>query len=290
MSYNQMRLLAVHAHPDDESSKGAATFAHYQEKNAQIMVVSCTGGERGDILNEKLQKTPNVLRDLAGHRRQEMWDAANFLQIQHRWLGYYDSGFSHDNEINLAADCFANISVDIAKIPLVKIIRQFKPHVLVSYDENGGYPHPDHIMSNRISVAAFKAAADPNFAPHLGQPWQVTKFYYERIFNLEKFETLHNAFLEAKLSSPLTEMLGYWKTRTIPESVKKVTTKIDCGKFFVKRDSALKFHQSQLSEKNFFFAIPPQMQSEVWPWEEYVLVESKVATTFPETDLFAGIV
>ena len=133
------RLLAVHAHPDDESSKGAATYAHYRSLGDEVLVVSCTGGERGDVQNQGL--TPHELamaeRDMAGLRRIEMSRAAAAIDIAHRWLGYEDSGLPEGDE-PLPANCFARIPLQISAEPLVGIIREFRPHVLVTYDEQGG--------------------------------------------------------------------------------------------------------------------------------------------------------
>ncbi|MBW8872879.1 MAG: PIG-L family deacetylase, partial [Leifsonia sp.] len=166
--------MAVHAHPDDESSKGAGTYASYVRRGDDVMVVSCTGGERGDVLNERL--APDALamasRDLPGLRRREMAAAQAVLGIQHRWLGYVDSGMAREDG-TLPPNSFASIPLEISVAPLVKLIRSFRPHVLVTYDENGGYPHPDHIRAHQVGVEAYRAAADPSRYPELGAPWQV---------------------------------------------------------------------------------------------------------------------
>ncbi len=160
-----LRLLAVHAHPDDESSKGAATYAHYLSRGAEVMVVSCTGGERGDIQNDRLEQTAMAERDMAGLRRIEMARAKAAIGFEHRWLGYADSGLPEAEEGGelppLASDCFALIPLEISAEPLVRIIREYRPQVLVTYDESGGYPHPDHIRTHEVSVYAMEAAADP---------------------------------------------------------------------------------------------------------------------------------
>src|SRR3954447_23575767 len=156
-----MRLMAVHAHPDDESSKGAATMARYSAEGAQVLVVTCTGGERGDILNPAMDR-PEIKADLAAVRMAEMAKAREILGVEQRWLGFVDSGLPEgDPPPPLPEGCFAAQPLEIASEPLVRAVREFRPHVVLTYDENGGYPHPDHIMCHRVSVEAFDAAGDP---------------------------------------------------------------------------------------------------------------------------------
>ena len=189
------RLLAVHAHPDDESSKGAATYAYYRSTGARVAVVSCTGGERGDVQNPALEPRAMAERDMAGLRRIEMANAQVALDIEHYWLGYEDSGLPENGEA-LPANCFANIPLEISAAPLVKIIREFRPQVLITYDENGGYPHPDHIRTHEVSMYAWRAAADASLYPEAGEPWLVAKVYYDRIFNSHKIASIHDALVE----------------------------------------------------------------------------------------------
>ena len=159
----QLRLMAVHAHPDDESSKGAATMARYVAEGVEVMVVSCTGGERGDVLNPRLQHDPEVQRDIVGFRRKEMAEAVRILGVQHRWLGFVDSGLPEGDPLPPLPDgCFALEPLEIAAAPLVRLVREFRPHVMTTYDEDGGYPHPDHIMCHKVSLEAFEAAGDPD--------------------------------------------------------------------------------------------------------------------------------
>ena len=174
-----MRLMAVHAHPDDESSKGAATTAKYVAEGAAVMVVSCTGGERGDILNEKLKNDAHILRDIAQVRRDEMKAAQEVLGVEHTWLGFVDSGLPEGDPLPPLPDgCFALEDIDVTTEALVRVIRAWRPHVMTTYDEKGGYPHPDHIMCHTVSMAAFEAAGDPTRYPHAGEPWQPLKIYY----------------------------------------------------------------------------------------------------------------
>ena len=155
-----LRLLAVHAHPDDESSKGAATMAMYAASGVDVLVATCTDGSRGDIQNPAMEGQPHPKRDMAGARRLEMDSAAKVLGIRQRWLGFVDSGLPEGDPLPaLPPGCFALQPLERAAAPLVRLVRDFKPHVILSYDENGGYPHPDHIMAHRVAVEAFAAAS-----------------------------------------------------------------------------------------------------------------------------------
>ena len=168
-----LRLLAVHAHPDDESSKGAATMAMYAAAGVEVMVATCTDGSRGDIQNPAVEGEPHPKRDMAGARRMEMDRAAKMLGIRQRWLGFVDSGLPEGDPLPpLPAGSFAMLPLHHAAAPLVRLVRSFKPHVILSYDENGGYPHPDHIMAHKVAVEAFEAAGDPERYPGSGEPWE----------------------------------------------------------------------------------------------------------------------
>ena len=152
--------MAVHAHPDDESSKGAATMARYADEGARVLVVTLTGGERGDILNPAMD-LPEVHGRIAEIRRDEMAKAAEILGVEHHWLGFVDSGLPEgDPPPPLPEGCFALVPLEEPTEALVRVIREFRPHVMTTYDENGGYPHPDHIRCHQVSVAAYEAAAD----------------------------------------------------------------------------------------------------------------------------------
>ncbi|HVU60770.1 MAG TPA: mycothiol conjugate amidase Mca [Mycobacteriales bacterium] len=287
MTDGPLRLLAVHAHPDDESSKGAATSARLVAEGAEVLIVSCTGGERGSILNPAMER-PEVVADLTEVRRREMAAAIEILGARHEWLGFTDSGFPEgDPPPPLPDDCFAAQPVESAAAPLVRIVRQFRPHVMTTYDENGGYPHPDHVMCHNVSVAAFEAAADPDRYPELGAPWQTLKLYYHMSMHLERFQALHDAMLAAGMESPYAERLAQWKDR--PDVASRVTTRVECADYFPVRDRALLAHATQVDPKGFWFACPLDIQQRVWPTEDYELARSVVDTTTPEDDLFAGV-
>jgi len=283
------RLMAVHAHPDDQSSKGAGTYASYVRRGDEVMVVSCTGGERGDVLNERLPADALAMaaRDLPGLRRKEMAAAQAVLGIQHRWLGYVDSGMAREDG-SLPLNSFASIPLETSVAPLVKLIRSFRPHVLVTYDENGGYPHPDHIRAHVVGVEAYRAAADPDRFPELGEPWQVSKLYYDRIFNGERIRAVHDALLAADPSSPLLDQLRQMRS-WMDDQPPLATTRVPVGDVLETRDAALRSHASQVAPDSAFFFWPNDILRAAWPTEEFQLIDSKVETEMPETDLFAGV-
>ncbi|BCJ64381.1 hypothetical protein Prubr_14020 [Polymorphospora rubra] len=209
----QLRLMAVHAHPDDESSKGAATMAKYVAEGVEVLVVTCTGGERGSVLNPKLDR-PDVWENIAEIRRAEMDAARAILGVEQAWLGFVDSGLPEGDPLPPLPDgCFGLQDAQVAAGPLVRLMREFRPHVVTTYDEDGGYPHPDHIMCHKISVAAFEAAGDPDRFPDLGDPWQPLKLYYCMGFSKARVVALHEAMLAADLESPYAEWLEKWEDR-----------------------------------------------------------------------------
>ncbi|MQY14844.1 Mycothiol S-conjugate amidase [Streptomyces sp. RB5] len=284
----QLRLMAVHAHPDDESSKGAATMAKYVSEGVDVLVATCTGGERGSILNPKLQGDTYIEENIHEVRRQEMAEAREILGVGQSWLGFVDSGLPEGDPLPpLPEGCFALQDVDVAAGELVKLIREFRPHVITTYDENGGYPHPDHIMTHKISMVAFEAAGDAAKYPEAGEPWQPQKLYYNQGFNRPRTEALHLAMIERGLESPYGEWLERWKDTVRTE--REITTYVPCADFFAVRDKALIAHATQIDPDGPWFRIPLEVQAEIWPTEEYELAKSLVETSLPESDLFAGI-
>jgi mycothiol S-conjugate amidase len=158
----------------------------------------------------------------------------------------------------------------------------------VTYDENGGYPHPDHIRTHEISMAALDAAADPEYQPSLGEAWETQKVYYSHGFSRAKLMAFHEAMEARGMESPYTEWLANWDANR-PDVMDRVTTQVECADYFDIRDEALKAHATQIDPTSRWFAIPQDLQREVWPTEEYELVRSLVDSTLPENDLFAGV-
>lgn len=281
-----LRLMAVHAHPDDESSKGAATVARYVAEGVDVLVVSCTGGERGDVLNPALQRNPEVLRDIADFRRREMARAVEVLGVRHAWLGFVDSGLPEGDPLPpLPFGCFGATPLEIAAAPLVRLVRSFRPHVMTTYDENGGYPHPDHIMCHRVSMEAFETAGDPARYPGTGEPWQPSKLYYDSAFGRAKIVAFHEALLAKGLESPFGEWLEERDDGLRPE----VTTRVEVGEYFPVRNAALIAHATQIDPEGHWFALSAEEQAAAWSTEDFVLARSHVPTSFPEDDLFAGL-
>nr|WP_240195538.1 mycothiol conjugate amidase Mca [Nocardioides faecalis] len=282
-----LRLMHVHAHPDDESSKGAASTAMYVAQGAEVRVVTCTGGERGSILNPKMDR-PDIAANITEVRRAEMDRARDILGISQTWLGFVDSGWPDgDPKPPLPDGCFALVPLEEATERLVREIRAFRPHVLTTYDERGGYPHPDHVRCHEVSVAAFAAAGDPEQFPEAGAPWQPLKLYYHHSFNRPRMQALHEAMLAHDLESPWAERLAQWKPE--PEWDARITTRVPCGDFFGVRDQALLAHATQIDPDGHWFAIPRELQEKVWPTEDFELVASHVTAPVPEDDLFAGV-
>ncbi|MFI6500490.1 mycothiol conjugate amidase Mca [Nonomuraea typhae] len=280
-----LRLMAVHAHPDDESSKGAATMARYVREGVEVLVCTLTGGERGSVLNPKMDR-PEVVANIAEIRRGEMDRAREILGVQQRFLGFIDSGLPESEEEELPDGCFALQPLEKAAEPLVSAVREFRPHVIITYDDDGGYPHPDHIMTNRVSIEAFEAAGDPDRYPGTGDPWQPLKLYYQMGFTKERFEALHEAMTERGMGSPYGDWIARWEDRPAKWPV---TTRVPCAEYFEIRDRALLAHATQIDPDGWFFTCPRELQQKIWPTEDYHLARSLVDTDLPEDDLFAGI-
>ena len=277
----RLRLLHVHAHPDDESSKGAASTAKYVAEGVEVMVATCTGGERGSILNPAMDR-PDILANIGEIRRAEMDRARSILGIEQVWLGFVDSGLPEGDPLPPLPDgCFASVDLDVAVGRLVEVIRRFRPQVMTTYDENGGYPHPDHIRCHEISVAAYDAAADPDRYPDAGEPWQVAKLYYHLSFHWQRFAALNHAMIEAGLESPYAERLATWERK--PEDEKRLTTRVECSGYFAVRDQALLAHATQIDPEGPWFSVPLEIHQRAWPSEDYQLVRSTVDSGSPRT-------
>lgn len=286
----QLRLMHVHAHPDDESSKGAASTAKYVAEGVDVHVATCTGGERGSILNPGFNH-PGIVDnpELIGEiRRGEMDRAREILGIKQDWLGFVDSGWPEGNpKPPLPDGCFALVPLEAAAEPLVRLIRSFRPHVLTTYDENGGYPHPDHIKCHEISVYAYEKAADPTAYPECGEPWQVSKLYYHLGWSYPRIKAISDELARHGLENPYADRLAKWVLKE--EDNVRLTTQVECSQYFPVRDEALLAHATQIDPLGFWFAIPHEVQAQAWPTEDFQLVESIVETSIPEDDLFAGL-
>jgi mycothiol S-conjugate amidase len=291
----KLRLMAVHAHPDDESSKGAATMAKYVREGVEVLVATLTGGERGSVLNPAMDR-PEVQADLPRIRREEMARAREILGVEQRFLGFTDSGLPEGDPLPpLPEGSFGLVPLAEAAAPLVRLVRDFKPHVILTYDESGGYPHPDHIKTHQVAVEAFEAAADPDrYANAGGEPWQPSKMYYFVTFHQAKYAALHSELLRRGLESPYTEIFAEWEERARKrlergQRTLEITTRVPAADYFGLRDEALLAHATQIDPNSSWFACPREVERVAWPTEDYHLARSLVDTELPEDDLFAGI-
>jgi mycothiol S-conjugate amidase len=277
-------LLSVHAHPDDESSKGAGTVHRYHQAGVRTVLVCCTGGEAGDILNPVLD-TPEVRERLHEVRMEELRAATDIIGFDEVvMLGYRDSGMP-DSPDNADPRCFARAPLEEAVGRLVAILRRERPQVVLTYgDDQKGYPHPDHLRVHDVTMEAIPAAADPDRYPEAGPPWQVAKVYYS-VWSRKRMEATHAAFHEHGLESPFTED---WFKRESQDH--RITTSIDVDGLYAVRSGALRAHATQIDPSSpFWFGLPDDVAATIHPYEDYILATSTVETELPETDLFAGI-
>ena len=282
-------LLTVHAHPDDEASKGAGTVARYHAEGVHTVLVCCTGGEAGEVLNPAVD-TEAVRANLYAVRMQELQDSVDAIGYDRlELLGYHDSGMP-ETETNARPDNFANAPLEEAVERLVTIIRAERPQVIITYAEDREfYPHPDHIRVFEITAPAFDAAGDPDAFPDAGEPWRPSKLY-EVGWSRGRIVALHQAHLDRDLESPFAR----WLERDDgPMRVDRHTTLIDVSDYMAHRRAALLAHRTQVAPDGFWMKLPDDVLKDVWPWEEYVLVRSLVDTGLAEGaiehDLFAGL-
>lgn len=287
----QLCLLTVHAHPDDESSKGAATVARYHADGVRTVLVTCTGGEAGDILNPAMD-TPEVRADLPAIRRRELDRAAAIIGYDEVvMLGYRDSGMP-GSEANSDPRCFAAAPLEEAVGRLVAVIRRARPQVVVTYPQDqSGYPHPDHLRVNEISEIAFDAAGDPDRFPGAGDPWQPLRLCYVR-WSAKRMLAMHEKFLELGLESPYAEeRLARWiESAAADEGLGEASqVVIDVRGFTQVTREALLAHETQIDPTSrHWFGLPPEIADAIHPFEEYEIVRDLTGGGAGE-DLFAGI-
>jgi N-acetyl-1-D-myo-inositol-2-amino-2-deoxy-alpha-D-glucopyranoside deacetylase len=289
------RLLLVHAHPDDETIGSGATMAKYVTAGAQVTLVTCTLGEEGEILVPELAHLAADQTDQLGkHRITELSAAMAELGVTDwRLLGgphtYRDSGMV-GTPPNDRADCFWRSDLLEAAKHLVKIIRETRPQVLVTYDDFGGYGHPDHIQAHRVATYARDLAAVPTFAPELGSSWLIEKVYWTAFpvsVMRAGIEMLKAAGEETGFAAQDPDEIPF----ACPDEF--VTTAIDGGDFAEQKVRALRAHATQISTEEGFFALSNNLGSQVMGTEYYRLVAGAASGPFDElgreTDLFNGI-
>jgi mycothiol S-conjugate amidase len=283
------RLLFVHAHPDDEASKGAATAARYVDEGAEVTLVTCTGGEAGDVLNPG---AGHAAADQMGNlRAQELAASVAAIGFTRTYgLGFVDSGY-HEDPADVPAGTFSRTPLDEPSTILASIVRRERPHVVVTYPEDGGYPHPDHIMNHLVTMRALELAEDPGLElgelPGADQPaWRVPKVYASTIFPPERIAALHSAMLDAGMDSPFTEWLA---KRADRDPGPDPDARVRCPDHFERRDAALRAHVTQIDPDGFWFGVPRQLEREHYPYEGYLLLRTDVPVQRPEDDLFASL-
>ena len=281
-----LRLLTVHAHPDDESSKGASTVARYRAEGIPSTLVCCTGGEAGDILNPAMDR-PEVRARIAEVRMEELAQATGIIGYETvELLGYHDSGMP-DTPENARADNFWNAPLDEAVEKLVRIIRRDRPQVIVTYgDDQRHYQHPDHLKVHDITLPAFDRAADPGWYPDAGEPWQPLKLYYSE-WSRTRIMNLHAKYLELGLESPFAQWMERIDEDDRPD---RITTRVPIAEHYEVREKALLAHATQIDpNESFWFGLPTEVARDAHPYDDYVLARSLVPTEVPEDDLFAGV-
>ncbi|MCS5689065.1 MAG: PIG-L family deacetylase [Actinomycetota bacterium] len=277
-----LSILTVHAHPDDESSKGPGTINMYSSQGIRTTLVCCTGGEVGDILNPAMDRT-EVRENLASVRRAELDSAAAIIGYDEVvMLGYRDSGMP-DSDHNQHPEAFANAELDTAVERLVKIIRRVRPQVIVTYPEvQSRYPHPDHLQVTAVSFPAYERAGDPDWYPEAGPPHEPSKLYAP-VWSRQRLLRVHQAFLDRGLKSPYDKK---WLSGRDRDDRITAVIKVDNAV----RRKALLAHATQVDpESPFWFGLPDAVQDAIHPYEEYMLLLSRVATEEIEDDLFAGL-
>jgi N-acetyl-1-D-myo-inositol-2-amino-2-deoxy-alpha-D-glucopyranoside deacetylase len=285
------RVLFVHAHPDDETISNGATMAKYVAEGAHVTLVTCTAGEEGEVVVEDLAHVASAHEDrLADVRQVELAEAMKQLGVtDHRFLGgfgrFRDSGMMGTPQ-NKAENSFWQADLLEAAAELVAVIREVRPQVIVSYDEFGGYGHPDHIKAHRVAMYGYLLAQAAGFRPDLGQPWTISKVYWNanpRSLFLEGMKKLQSMELPFDMPPMNAEEFQFLCDDDL------VTTEIDGRAFVDQKIAALREHRTQLSVDTGFFAAMQLMKDDAYGREFYRLLGAAPSGGALESDLFAGI-
>lgn len=297
LDHEQLCIVTVHAHPDDEASKGASTLAMYHAAGVRTVLVCCTGGEEGDLQNPSLREPGQPFHDvapederalLASLRPAELAASARIIGFDEVvMLGYRDSGMK-DTPPNENPASFNMADMDEATGRLVAVIRSERPQVLLTYHEDQrGYPHPDHVKVHEISVRAFDRAGDPMWYPEAGPVWQPSKMYYN-VWSRSRMLAVHEALLRLRGTSPFDDK---WFDR--PDMDATITTRIEVARFLGVRSDALRAHATQVDpSESFWFGLTDEELAQVYSTEDWLLARSTVGSPPDgeiETDLFAGV-
>lgn len=283
-------LLLVHAHPDDETINNGATMAKYVAQGVKVTLVTCTRGEEGEVLVPELADLASSKSDgLGKHREGELANAMAALGVKDfRFLGapdhlYRDSGMM-GTEPNNRSDVFWQAGLDDAASHLVKIIREVKPQVLITYDEFGGYGHPDHIQAHRVAMRAAELANDPKFGT--GEVWEISKIYWNTMpksviqNGIDKMKEIGSSFFGAESADDLP----------FAKPDELVTTLIDGTEFIDAKMAAMAAHPTQIELDGPFFALSNNLGNQVWGHEYYTLAKGEKSSNLDshgrEVDLF----
>lgn len=279
------RLLFVHAHPDDESSKGAATAARYVDEGADVVLVTCTGGEAGEVLNPGAGEVePDRMASVRQIELAAAVEAIGFTRTHQ--LGYHDSGWTEDLD-TVPEGTFWHVPLDEAGEALARVLRAERPHVVVTYPPDGGYPHPDHIRVHQVTMRAIELAEE---AGEGGDAWRVPKVYACTAFPRERVMALHEAILASGSDSPFSEWLERRADRPPrDEDQAEIAARIEIGSWLERRDEALRAHVTQVDPDGFWFQVPRDLERQAFPYECYLLLRSDVPAEVPEDDLLAGL-
>ncbi len=292
------RLLLVHAHPDDESINNGATMAAYAARGAQVTLVTCTLGEEGEVIPPELAHLAPGRDDALGpYRAGELAGAMKALGVtDHRFLGglgrYRDSGMM-GTEQNERPGAFWSADLDEAAAHLVAVIREVRPQVLVTYDPNGGYGHPDHIQAHRVAMRAAGLAADPGFRPETGEPWSIAKVYWNRVPRSEAVA----AFARLREDLAVPGRLPFTSAASLDDvpgvvDDEVVTTEIDGTAHAAAKAAAMRAHATQITVAEPYFVLSNDLAQPLFTTEYYELVRGRRTgggRDGRETDLFEGI-
>ena len=282
----QAALLAVHAHPDDECIGTGGVLARYGDQGVRTILVTCTDGAVGEISDPALATPEN----LAEVRARELDEAVRILRVSRLVkLGYRDSGMDGTAD-NANPASFQQASFDEAVERVVRIIREERPQVVITYDERGGYGHPDHIRAHQVAVAAFEAAADSARFPSAGEVWAPAKLYYSVVPRsaLGRFaDRLREAGIEVPFRRQAESAESAGEDPPFGVADERVTTSVDVSAYVDQKRAALEAHRTQMGPDQFFMRVPQDLFAEVFGRETFQRVSGPGST--PETDLFAGL-
>ena len=289
------RALFVHAHPDDETINNGATMAQCVDRGVHVTLVTCTLGEEGEVLVPELAHLAADQDDALGQQRiNELATAMEALGVRdHRFLGgpgrFRDSGMM-GLDSNDRPGCFWQADVDVAADLLVEVIREVRPQVVVTYDETGGYGHPDHIQAHRVAMYAAQLAAVPSYRHDLGDPWEIAKIYWSAMSESRMRESLRSL----RAAGDTTSFEGMDPDGPLPMTTPdaEIAAAVDGNGYVEKKLDALRAHRTQVTVDGPFFALSNNVGNRAWGTEFFRIAKGRPADVGPdglETDLFAGL-